>query len=393
MKLLVFLLATTPSLVHAGVVSQSANPPSCKDIAWDEHDNGFQTRICTEPHPSTNEQVAQSMIAKRSDNDAVDRFESIFTSFMPNTTETNIDNCASSSHTPSTLNENQDKAQNINGTTDITNSNNTIQRRDTCASSALPYRSQLIDLAELSSKSWCFRPGPTPNPNDVTSLCRNIAQLKYFGARESATLPFHDDYVVQRAKTSSSSSGTTAGVTRDNTTVAVETDGACVCVAGRERTAGFKICNCDRCDALMINRGLADMCKTLQRQCTSQGFSSGYIKSSLHPSSTTTNSLISLFTYPTSKGPKSAPMELDPILGVEGVVSSSCRSGDENRRGQDYSGPVIECWDWVVGRFAGGRWCRDVVGGGERVWVREREDPMEKLRGVKKGGFSQFGDE
>ncbi|KAG4410468.1 hypothetical protein IFR04_016397, partial [Cadophora malorum] len=158
----------------------------------------------------------------------------------------------------------------------------------------------------------------------------------------SATLPFHDDYVVQRAKTSSSSSGTTAGVTRDNTTVAVETDGACVCVAGRERTAGFKICNCDRCDALMINRGLADMCKTLQRQCTSQGFSSGYIKSSLHPSSTTTNSLISLFTYPTSKGPKSAPMELDPILGVEGVVSSSCRSGDENRRGQDYSGPVIE---------------------------------------------------
>lgn len=104
------------------------------------------------------------------------------------------------------------------------------------------------------------------------------------------------------------------------------------------------------------------------------------------------NSIVSLFTYPSSRGPEGEPMELDPILGAEGVVTSTCRSGDENRRAQDYSGPVIECRDWVVGRFAGGRWCRDVVRGGERVWVKEKEDPMEKLRGVKKGGFSQFGD-
>ena len=385
MNLVVVLLATTPNLVAAGVIPQSANPPSCKDIAWDEHDNGFQSRICTEPHPSANGDVAQSMIAKRHDNDDIDQFESIFSSLKSNTTEANIDDCSSSSNTPSPSDEYQAEAQN-------SNPNNTIQRRDTCKSRSLPYRSQLIDIPETSSKSWCFRPGPAPNKNDVTSLCRNIAQLKYFGARESATLPFHDDYVVQRAKTPSSTS-TTVGTTRDNTTVAVEAGGSCVCVAGRERTAGFKVCNCDRCDALVINRGLADMCKTLKTQCTSQGYSSGYIRSSLSiGSSSVSNSIVSLFTYPSSRGPKGEPMELDPILGAEGAVTSTCRSGDENRRAQDYSGPVIECRDWVVGRFAGGRWCRDVVRGGERVWVKEKEDPMEKLRGVKKEGFSQFGD-
>ncbi|KAK0106863.1 hypothetical protein ONS95_003585 [Cadophora gregata] len=385
MKLLFFLLATTPDLVAGGVVPQSANPPPCKDIAWDEHKNGLQTRICTESHPSMKTYGAQSMIAKRSNDNTVDKFESTFSSLMPNT-EADRNNCAGvpTNTTTSTLDKVPEQDQSSNGS-----NNTTITRRDICTSRTLPYRSQLVDIPETSSKSWCFRPGPTPNNNDITSLCRNIDQLKYFGARESTKLPFHDDYVVQRAKASPSSI-TTAGMTRDNTTVAVEASGSCVCVAGRERTAGFKVCNCDRCDALVINRGLADMCKTLQTQCTSQGFSSGYIKSSV--GSSLSNSIISLFTYPDAKGPKSEPMELDPILGEDGVLESSCRSGDEERRGQDYTGPVIECWDWVVGRFKGGRWCRDVVRGGERVWVKEKEDPMEKLRGRKKGEFSQFGD-
>ncbi|KAH7407979.1 hypothetical protein BKA64DRAFT_776133 [Cadophora sp. MPI-SDFR-AT-0126] len=394
---ILFLLAMSPGLAAAAVVPQSANLPSCKDIAWGSNIDGFQTRICTEPYPSMTTNGAQSMITKRDNNNIVDQFELIFSSVTPNTTETGTGICISSTNTtsPSDEDQDQDQAQDFTEDSEDTNSNSTLQRRNPCAAtSPLPYRSQLLDHPSTSSKTWCFRPGPTPNNNDITSLCRNIAQLKYFGARESSTLPFHDDYVVQRAKTSpsSSSSSSTVGMTRDNTTVGVEAGGSCVCVAGRERTAGFKVCNCDRCDALVINRGLADMCRTLQSQCTSQGYSSGYMKPSPKPSSPT-NSIISLFTYPSPKGPKSEPMELDPILGVEGAVSSTCRSGDEGRRGQDYSGPVIECRDWVVGRFKGGRWCRDLMrGDGERVWVKEKEDPMEKLRGVSKGAFSQFGD-
>ncbi|PVH81854.1 hypothetical protein DL98DRAFT_570950 [Cadophora sp. DSE1049] len=229
MKLLLFLLATTPNPVAAGVVPQSANPPSCSDIAWDEHYDGFQSRICTEPHSTSSLGTSQGVLTKRSNSDIVDQFDSIFSSLTPNTTETNINDCSFSTNTTAISNDdNENQAQNYTEASDIANSNSTLQRRETCAARTLPYRSQLMDLPETSSKSWCFRPGPTPNKNDITSLCRNVGQLKYFGARESSTLPFHDDYVVQRAKTSSPSSTTTAGMTRDNTTVAVEAGGSCV---------------------------------------------------------------------------------------------------------------------------------------------------------------------
>ncbi|KAG4429623.1 hypothetical protein IFR05_014896 [Cadophora sp. M221] len=276
----------------------------------------------------------------------------------------------------STSDDNQDRAQARGQSCNETSLS--IERRNTCAAHTSPYRTPLIDNEDASSKSWCFRPGPSPNNNDITSLCRNIGQLHFAGGRESSTLPFHDDYVVQRAK----------GTGTNNTTV--ENGGSCICVAGRERTAGFKICNCDRCDALVINHGLANMCKTLQGQCTSKGFSSGYIKSAV--GGVLGNSIISLFTYPDGKGARGEPMELDPVLAEEGVVVGSCRSGSEARKGQDYSGPVIDCRTYAVGRFAGGRWCRDMVAGGERVWVREKEYPMEKLRGKPTaGGFEQWG--
>ncbi|KAH6722629.1 hypothetical protein BKA61DRAFT_667359 [Leptodontidium sp. MPI-SDFR-AT-0119] len=380
MKLLLFLLAT-PGIALAGVVPQSANPPACTDIAWDENDTGFQSRICTMPHPSTVQDGAQKAIAKRSTDELNDDFAAIFSSLMPNTTETGADSCTPTSDTNSASDDNQDQnqAQASNETSWSTNSTASFERRDNCAARSLPYRTPLIDNQDSTSKSWCFRPGPSPNNNDVTSLCRNIAQLHFPGARESSTIPFHDDYVVQRAK----------GAGTSNTTV--ENGGSCICVAGRDRTAGFKICNCDRCDALVINHGLANMCKALQAQCTSKGFSSGYIKSALK--GVLGNSIISLFTYPDGKGARSEPMELDPVLAEEGVVVGSCKSGSESRKDQDYSGPVIDCMKYGVGRFAGGRWCKDMVAGGERKWVKEKEDPFEKMRGKPAtGGFGQWGD-
>lgn len=34
----------------------------------------------------------------------------------------------------------------------------------------------------------------------------------------------------------------------------------------------MKICNCDRCDALVLNINVLDVCQTLERECTVEGF-------------------------------------------------------------------------------------------------------------------------
>ncbi|KAH7356414.1 hypothetical protein BKA65DRAFT_547815 [Rhexocercosporidium sp. MPI-PUGE-AT-0058] len=376
MKLLLLLLATA-GITVAGVIPQSACPPACTDIVWDEEHTGFQSRICTMSHPSV-VRGGQLRITRRSTQELDDDFAVIFSALMSNTTETGPASCTSSTTTNGAVDEDQSQIHKSNQTSWSNSTSTALERRDTCATRTLPYRTPLIDNLEASSKSWCFRPGPSPNNNDIISLCRNIAQLSLPGSRESPTIPFHDDYVVQRAK----------GAGTSNTTV--ENGGSCICVAGRERTAGFKICNCDRCDALVINHGLAGMCKSLQEQCTKKGFSSGYIKSAF--GGAMSNSIISLFTYPSAKGGREELVELDPVLAEEGAVVGSCRSGSEGRKGQDYSGPVIDCRTYAVGRFAGGRWCKDMVAGGDRVWVKEKEDPFGKLRGEVKGGFGQFGD-
>lgn len=230
LKLAVFLLAS-PGIVTAGVVPLSVNPLACTDLIWDEHDTGFQSRICTIPHPSITQDGAQALISRRVFEEVSEEFPSVFSTHTPITTETGMDSCAPFANTIAPSNEEQS-----DDTSESIPSKSTIQRRGACASrkQSLPYRTPLTSSEEAHSKSWCFRPGPSPNRNDITSLCRNIAQMAAPGSHGMPNNPFHDDFVVQRAR----------GAAPGNATV--ENGGSCVCVAGRERTAGFKVCNCDR---------------------------------------------------------------------------------------------------------------------------------------------------
>ncbi|CZT09178.1 hypothetical protein WAI453_005645 [Rhynchosporium graminicola] len=379
-KLLVFLL-TQPAF--GALIPKPVTHPACTDLTWDENDSGFQARICTMPRPSSFRGATQSSLAKRTNEELDNKFASILSALTPNATESSLDICLPASNTPIASENNEDGAQQVDEESEHNDSDTNIERRNTCAGGAtpsrLPYRTPLIEIEATASKSWCFRPGPSPNKDHIDSLCRSISQLHYPGGRTRPNIPFQDDFIVQRARGPAISGNTT-----------VENGGSCVCVAGRERTAGFKVCNCDRCDSLVINHGLGDMCKSLQNQCTGKGFSSGYIKSAFKGAMS--NSIISLFTFPDTKGGKNQHVELDPVLAEPGAVVSSCRSGDEGRKRQDYSGPVIDCRRAFIPKFAMGRYCRDMAAGGAKVWVKDKEDPFKVLRGKPKGGFSQFGE-
>ncbi|KAG4429620.1 hypothetical protein IFR05_014893 [Cadophora sp. M221] len=114
----------------------------------------------------------------------------------------------------------------------------------------------------------------------------------------------------------------------------------------REGTAGLKLCNCDRCDALQLDFGIADMCRALQNDCTQNIFASGYTRTK-NP-----DALYALYGYKDSYGGQQQQIELDPVLSLEGVMPSTCNSGDETSHNQDYTDLVMDCsWkNWVKGK-------------------------------------------
>ncbi|KAL2073847.1 hypothetical protein VTL71DRAFT_11173 [Oculimacula yallundae] len=369
-------------MVAASLLPRSFNPPACTDVIWDEHDTGFQSRICSMPYPSNTGKAAQTSLGKRAIEDIDDGFATIFSGLAMNTTDIVGQNCTLASNPTTTSDDGNNNIQHSDKAPESVDPDTSIERRNICASRAdkLPYRTPLTDIPETSAKSWCFRPGPSPNKDHVANLCRSVEQLHFANGRIHSNIPFQDDFVVQRARGPAIPGNTT-----------VENGASCVCVAGRERSVGFKVCNCDRCDALVINHGLAKVCKLLQHQCMDKGFSSGYMKTAFRGSMS--NAIMSLFTFPSAKGERNEFVELDPVLAEEGAVVSTCRSGDEGRKNQDYSGPVVNCKEEPRVRLAGGRWCRDKIAGGDtgKIWVKEKEDPVDKLRGPSVGGFQQFG--
>ncbi|KAI6716259.1 hypothetical protein JHW43_001218 [Diplocarpon mali] len=52
----------------------------------------------------------------------------------------------------------------------------------------------------------------------------------------------------------------------------------CACSVWSYRTARFQVCNCNRCDRLVVSWGLRDVCREISEHCSSQGYSSGYMR-------------------------------------------------------------------------------------------------------------------
>lgn len=125
-------------------------------------------------------------------------------------------------------------------------------------------------------------------------------------------------------------------------------DGTCFCTVLRVRTAGLKICNCDRCDAMVLNMGMHDLVGTLQHECMNEGYASGYVKMK------DPNGLFVVHGFPGREGLSKEPVELDPVLNAPGVLTGTCISNNEFRRNQDSTYKVVECkWkDWYAGRCA-----------------------------------------
>ena len=88
-------------------------------------------------------------------------------------------------------------------------------------------------------------------------------------------------------------------------------DGTCFCTMLRV-TAGLQTCNCDRCDAMLLNMGIHDLVGTLQHECMNEGYASGYVKTK------DPNGLFVVHGFASREGLVKEPVELDPVLNAPG---------------------------------------------------------------------------
>jgi hypothetical protein len=152
---------------------------------------------------------------------------------------------------------------------------------------------------------FCIRDGPKPNPSDIKKLCDNI----------------DDDQIIART------------MKKNNK----EMDGDCFCKKFNHGTAWFKVCNCDRCDRLEIVGGLRDMCRATNELCASNGFSTSFFK--LEEKN---GFLVQYNVEP--KNAKSGKVDQDPIQAKPELTKNTCKSKDEFKINQEYTGPGIRCW-------------------------------------------------
>jgi hypothetical protein len=128
----------------------------------------------------------------------------------------------------------------------------------------------------------------------------------------------------------------------------------------------MKICNCDRCDGLEINRWIPDFCQHIADDCLLQGYSSGY--RTIQGADGLTGIMME-YTVDKTAGAGSIPI-LDPLLEASGIWNVTCKSGNETREWQDVSGPLYICrykWDFVTaGAYKG---CYKVNHGPKSSWM------------------------
>lgn len=157
------------------------------------------------------------------------------------------------------------------------------------------------DTSTPSNFKQCVNNGPTPKIKDVQKLCSKV----------------DSSYIIRRAG--------------QNTTDPQA--GPCVCKVWSYNSAVFSVCNCDSCDALVITSGLKDKCREISQHCTTQGYSSGYIKmpdvGSMYEQ------------HMAEKGDKKdVKIELGDLTEA---MKLTCKSGNETRVDQDRMGEYIRC--------------------------------------------------
>ena len=79
------------------------------------------------------------------------------------------------------------------------------------------------------------------------------------------------------------------------------------------------------------------MCRATNALCASQGFSSSLLK--LEDEN---GVLVQYNVEP--KDAKSGKVDQDPIQAKPELTKSTCKSNDESKDNQEYTGPKIECW-------------------------------------------------
>ncbi|KAK0099349.1 hypothetical protein ONS95_003578 [Cadophora gregata] len=231
------------------------------------------------------------------------------------------------------IGEDQDTPRHTNETTNSIRSRFPKKGSKQSCRTPAPYRSDFLPGSNNNQRKWCFREGPIPTPKDLSALSM-LARDKF-----DDTWKFRRIWQIQRTKWANKQVMSKSD--SDN-------DGTCFCTMLRVRTAGLKICNCDRCDAMVLNMGMHDLVGTLQHECMNEGFASGYVKMR------DPNGLFVVHGFPGKEGMVNEPVELDPVLNAPGVLTGTCISNNEFRRKQDDTYKVLECkWkDWYAGRCA-----------------------------------------
>jgi hypothetical protein len=164
-----------------------------------------------------------------------------------------------------------------------------------------------VYTTEVNTMQWCYREGPRPQRDDVEKLC--------------STKGIAGSFFIARNRVPTSG------------------DHGCTCVKWVRGASVMKICNCDRCDGLEINRWINPFCQQLVDDCLLKGFSSGY--RTMKGADGLTGIMVE-YTMDKTKGADSTPI-LDPLLESAGVWNVTCRSGNETREWQDESGPLFVC--------------------------------------------------
>ncbi|KAL2073849.1 hypothetical protein VTL71DRAFT_11175 [Oculimacula yallundae] len=285
-------------LLLLGFVSSSVIPQDdedlpiqfCGDVNWDSISNDVQSVSCIE-HFEAPSNISSEQVTTGSCPGSTDHLNSTFSNGTVHTLDARY------------FPNNADASE---------------KGRHACYNKDLPFRSQMLPASDDNQKRWCFREGALPKQSDVMKLCYQARVV--FESSDKIKRIFQ----IQRAKWASND------LTEDN-------NGNCFCHILRVGTAGLKICNCDRCDALQVEAGVGDICQALQKDCIENLFGSGYLRA-MNP-----NVLFALYGHKDKKGGIQQQIELDPVLGVDGVMTSTCKSGDENRRGQDYTGLILNC--------------------------------------------------
>ncbi|KAL2074225.1 hypothetical protein VTL71DRAFT_8003 [Oculimacula yallundae] len=163
-----------------------------------------------------------------------------------------------------------------------------------------------------STFKQCINNGPVPSIADVKSLCSRV----------------DSNYVIRRAGQPIPSTNKKDKNKSEDTQA-----GPCVCKVWSYKSAVFSVCNCDQCDALIIPYGLRDKCREISQHCTTQGYSSGYIKM---PDSGAVYEQ-----HMAGKGEKADAKLTMGDLGES--MSLSCRSGDTGKNEQAVTGSFIKC--------------------------------------------------